>query len=128
MSSNFAPHRIRARYLRALKSMPIPVSLADPPDPARLTVLGTEPVGDRLVHFGTVASAPRLWMALSGAGPAVEVDGRLLGYVTGLVVGEPDLWVCDGAHRDWVFDAANSRELKRAASRVWFSCVQDCEG
>lgn len=124
MSSRFAPHRTRARYLNALKALPIPVSLTDPPDPARITVLGTATVADRTVRFGTIASAPRLWMSLDAEGP-------LLGYVTGLVAGEPDLWVCEGVHRDWVLNAANTRELKHAAARVWFTCVEhgrECEG
>lgn len=125
MSSRFAPHRIRAHYLNALKALPIPVSLADPPDPARITVLGTAAVADRTVRFGTIASAPRLWMTLDAA------DDPLLGYVTGLVVGEPDLWVCEGAHRAWVLNPDNTGELKRAAARVWFACVEhstECEG
>jgi hypothetical protein len=124
VSSRFAPHRIRAHYLDALKALPLPVSLTDPPDPSRLTVLGTETVGEHLVRFGTVSSAPRLWMALASEG----TEPHLIGYVTGLVVGEPDLWVCEGAHRQWALEAANSTELKRAATRVWFSCIQNCEG
>lgn len=125
MSSRFAPHRTRAHYLSALKDLPIPVRLADPPDPARITVLGTATIADRTVRFGTVASAPRLWMALETA------EEPLLGYVTGLAAGEPDLWVCEGAHREWVVEAAHARELKRAAARVWTACVEhggECEG
>ena len=143
---------------------------ADPPDPACLTVLGTASVGGRVVRFGTVASAPRLWMALevptepsetagpagpsdaaeavestestgsagvAGAGQSAEagvavesglVTGCLLGYVTGLVVGEPDLWVREGAYREWVLDTAHAWELKRAAARVWCSCIEECGG
>jgi hypothetical protein len=124
VSSRTAPYRIRARYLRALKAMPLPVDLVDPPDPSRLTVLGTETVGERLVRFGTVSSAPRLWMALASD----ETGPHLIGYVTGLVVGEPDLWVCEGAQRDWALETANADGLKRAAERVWSTCLQDCEG
>ena len=120
--SRFAPHQIRTRYLHALNALPLAVRLADTPDAAALTVLGTATVADRTVHFGTTASAPRLWIAVSGADPA------MLGYVSGLVVGEPDLWVCNEAHRAWALQGANTRELKQAAARVWFACQRDCEG
>ncbi|MCH7230431.1 hypothetical protein L0U85_06115 [Glycomyces sp. L485] len=120
--SRFAPHQIRSRYLHALNATPIPVHLTDPPDPMSLTVLGTETIADRTVHFGTIASAPRMWIAFNDINPA------LLGYITGLVVGEPDLWVCNETHRDWTLDGSNSRHLKQAAAKVWFACQRDCEG
>ena len=118
----------------------MPVRPADPPDPARLTLLGAASVGGRVVGFGTATSAPRLWMALEApAAPAAPAGadrfaeargaaGSLLGYVTGLVVGEPELWVCEGAYREWVLDTANAQALKRAAARVWCSCIEECEG
>lgn len=141
-SSRFTPLRLRARYLKTFQTRTAPTpdatldtapdaapspatappDLACPPDPARLTVLGRENILGRGVHFGTLASAPRLWAALTDA------DEPLLGYVTGLVENEPELLACDGPHRAWVGDAATVRELERAAVSVWRSCLRHCEG
>ncbi|WP_026923231.1 hypothetical protein [Glycomyces arizonensis] len=120
--SRYAPHRIRARYLRALAAAPIAVQLTDPIDPARLTVLDAHTIADRTVHFGTMASAPRLWLSFPDHEPA------LLGYMTGLTVNEPDLWLCEPAHRDWTSQGDNTSRLKEAAGLVWFTCQRTCEG
>lgn len=129
VTSRFAPLRLRTRYrtpLPALNAASTPVrapaDLACPPDPARLTVLGRGTVLGREVHFGTLASAPRLWAALA------YVEKPLLGYVTGLVENEPELLTCDGPHRAWAGETATARELERAAASVWRSCLHDCEG
>jgi hypothetical protein len=120
--SRYAPYRLRARYLRSLASLPIP---ADPPeaiDPSRLTVLGRAWIDRRRVLFGTVTDAPRLWAVFTDPEPTV------IGYFTGLLDGEPDLWLCDDAHRAWTLEGENTRHLKRAAARVWSDCRRDCEG
>lgn len=122
--SRYAPHRLRAAYLRSLKALPIPAPQAETIDPARLTVLGRAWIDRRRLVFGTVADTPRLWAVFSdtGAEPAV------IGYLTGLATGEPDLWVCDDAHRAWTLEGENTANLKRAAARVWSDCRRDCEG
>ncbi|GAB3647068.1 hypothetical protein [Glycomyces tarimensis] len=120
--SRFAPHQIRTRYLHALTALPISVQLTDSPDPASLTVLGSETIANRTVDFGTIATAPRMWLAFAATDPA------LLGYVTGLALGEPELWVCEATHRPWVLQGTNTRELKQAATRIWFACQRACDG
>ncbi|MCH7229562.1 hypothetical protein L0U85_01600 [Glycomyces sp. L485] len=47
-----------------------------------------------------------------------EFEPALLGYVTGLVVGEPDLWVCEHSHRTWANQGSNAADIKRAAAQV----------
>ncbi|WP_026928854.1 hypothetical protein [Glycomyces tenuis] len=119
--SRTAPDRIRSRYLRALNALPLTVQLAHPIEVDRLTVLGTHTIADRTVNFATMASAPRLWLAFADRTPA------LIGYMTGLIIGEPELWLCETAHRDWVLERDHTPRLKEAAAIVWFTCQQTCE-
>lgn len=133
--SRYAPQRIRANYLRALKALPIPAPQVEQVDPSLLTVLGRAWIGGRPIVLGTLAEAPRLWVAFNDANTDADHDTgpSLLGYVTGLVTGEPDLWICDEAHRAWTLEGDNAAHLKRAAARVWFECRREvghreCEG
>ncbi|GAB3648564.1 hypothetical protein [Glycomyces tarimensis] len=122
--ARYAPHHIRAAYQRSLAALPIPALLPEPIDPNELTILGRALISGRPAAFGTLADAPRLWVAFKSA----ETGLSLLGYMTGLVTGEPELWVCDEAHRAWTLDGDNTANLKRAAARVWFDCQRTCEG
>ncbi|MCH7232016.1 hypothetical protein L0U85_14290 [Glycomyces sp. L485] len=120
--SRYAPHQIRARYQRALSALPIPAASAAGIDPKRLTILGATSIAERQIIFGTLADAPRLWLAFN------DTEPDLIGYMTGLVVGEPDLWISDPAHQAWALEGDNTTLLKCAAARVWFACLRDCEG
>ncbi|WP_026931762.1 hypothetical protein [Glycomyces tenuis] len=122
--SRYAPHRLRVNYLRALRTLPIPAPQTEPIDPERLTVLGRAWIDRRRVVFGTATDAPRLWVAFNES----DTEPSLLGYMTGLACGEPDLWVCNDAHRAWTLEGDNTANLKRAAARVWSDCQRDCEG
>lgn len=115
-----APHRIRAAYEQALRSIPLPVRSISAPVPEVLTVLGRAEVGDRLVHYGTVTEAPRLWVAFPDAHPPV------FGYLTGLAAAKPDLHVTDLAHLAWT--RRNTEAILRHGMEVWREAQRSCEG
>lgn len=117
-----APEFIRRSYHRALVALPLRAATAEPPPPQELTVLGTAVIDGRTVIFGTQASRPRLWVGTGGDAP------RTIGYLTGLVLGEPDLWICDHESWPWVNSGEVSAQLKAAASRLWHDCERSCDG
>jgi hypothetical protein len=120
------PARIRAHYLRAVQALPLKAPPpASPPEAAALTVLGAARIDGRTVAFATAADHPRLWIAVhSGSSSPPSV----IGYVTGLVVGRPDLWVTDADSWSWVSGADITAQIKNAAARVWFDCERTCDG
>lgn len=117
-----APHRTRAAYALALRSIPLPVRSISAPVSEALTVLGQAEVGGRLVQFGTLTEAPRLWIALPDADPPV------FGYLTGLVGGAPTLQVTDQSHLAWTRVGDHTEQLKRAGLEVWRAAQRTCEG
>ncbi|MCH7232841.1 hypothetical protein L0U85_18570 [Glycomyces sp. L485] len=120
--SRYAPHQIRARYQRALNTLPIPAATAHTIDPERMTILGETTIAGRQIAFGTHTDAPRLWVTLN------DTEPDLIGYMTGLITGEPDLWICNPKHQTWTLEDDNTLKLKQAATRVWFDCQRDCDG
>src|SRR5690606_20370994 len=72
-----APHRTRAAYAAALNEIPLPVRAISAPVAEALTVLDQTEIDGRTVQYGTLATAPRLWVALADTTPPV------LGYLTG---------------------------------------------
>lgn len=117
-----APHRLRAAYARALAEIPLPVrSIAAPVEEA-LTVLGHAEVGGRPIRFGTLAEAPRLWVAFADTSPPV------FGYLSGLVGEQPVLHVTESAHLPWTREADHTEQLKRHGLEVWHEAQRWCEG
>ncbi|WP_026925413.1 hypothetical protein [Glycomyces arizonensis] len=117
-----APEEIRRSYHRALAALPLRATPPEVPDPAALTVLGGAVIDGWTVAFATRASRPRLWVCTGGEAP------RTIGYLTGLVLGEPDLWVCDTDAWAWVNEGEVSAQLKAAATRLWHDCERTCDG
>lgn len=117
-----APHRIHAAYERALRSIPLPVRAVSAPIEETLTVLGQTQIGDRLVHYGTMIAAPRLWLAFPGCEPPV------FGYLTGLAAGTPVLQVTDQTHLAWTRESGHSEALIRYGLTVWRGARRTCEG
>jgi hypothetical protein len=74
-----APHRVRAKYARALAEIPLPVRSFERIDPSALQILAETDIGDRRIQFGVLAATPRLWIAFTDEVPPV------LGYLTGLI-------------------------------------------
>jgi hypothetical protein len=117
-----APHRIRAAYARALAEIPLPVRYHPGLDPAALTFLAEATVADRSVRFGTLAHAPKLWVAFA------EVDPPVLGYLSGLAAGDPEIHVTDPVHVAWSSEPGHATALKRAAMEVWQAMQRECDG
>ncbi|WP_035697459.1 hypothetical protein, partial [Glycomyces tenuis] len=72
--------------------------------------------------FCTFTASPRLWVGF-------EQDGlRPFWFLTGLSSGDPDLWISDYAHEDWIREGDHTTQIKTAAVRVWEDCVRACVG
>ena len=117
-----APHRSRAAYARALAAIPLPVRAISAPVPETLTVLGTAEIGGRVIQYGTLAEAPRLWIAAPEAPPPV------FGYLTGLVAERPTLHVTVDAHLAWTRETDHTEQLKQHGLAVWHEAQRWCEG
>ena len=117
-----APHRIRAAYARALASIPLPVRSVSAPIDEAMTVLGRAEIDDRDVHYGTITTAPRLWMAFPGQQPPI------FGYITGLADEAPILHITAPQHLLWTRRADRSEALLRHGLEVWREVQRWCEG
>lgn len=117
-----APHRIRAAYARALAEIPLPVRTSPGLNAGVLTMFGDATVAGRRLQFGTLADMPRLWVAFT------EIDPPVLGYLTGLASGTPELHITETAHLEWARTARNSECVKHEAVTVWQAVQRECEG
>ncbi len=120
--SRLAPHRIRARYKQALAEIPLPVRSFDRIDPAALTVIGETVIAERRLRFGILAQVPRLWVTVPDQVPPV------LGYLTGLDTGRPDLHITELDHFDWARQSGRGAHIKRAALTARKTAHRTCEG
>ncbi len=118
-----APEFLQRAYHRALVTLPLRSTRTEVPEASSLTVLGEAVVDGREIAFGTRSTRPKLWISTAGA-----EDPRVIGHLTGLVLGMPELWICDDASWEWVNSGAVSAQLKEAAARVWADCVRNCDG
>jgi hypothetical protein len=117
-----APHRIRAKYAKALKEIPLPVRSFTGIDPAALTVVGESEVGDRRLQFGVLAGTPRLWITVHDQVPPV------MGYLTGFGTRRVDLHITEPDHLDWARRPGRAAQIKRAALDAWNRAHRTCEG
>jgi hypothetical protein len=118
-----APHRVRARYAKALKEIPLPVRSFDP---SGLRVLAEVEIAGTRVEFGLLPGTPRLWVTLPERVPP------LLGYVTGLdsvaYGGAIELHVTETDHLEWARHTGRAARLKTEALAAWVAAQRECEG
>ncbi|WP_030144375.1 hypothetical protein [Glycomyces sp. NRRL B-16210] len=126
---------MRARYARALAEIPLPVRSFAGIDPCALTVLGETEIADRRLRFGVLVGTPRLWIALAESDSGVSPEGSValsvpsvLGYLTGLDSGAPELHITELDELDWSRKPGRAAQIKREAMTVWRSAQRECEG
>jgi hypothetical protein len=132
-----APHRVRARYARALAEIPLPVRSREGTDPRTLVMIASATVADRELFFGLLPHHPRLWVVFA------ECDPPILGHLTGLsdatfnggpsagsatAPGEPELHITALEHLDWVRSDDRAARIKREAVAAWQAAQRECEG
>ncbi|MFG3338361.1 hypothetical protein [Glycomyces sp. NPDC048151] len=120
----YTTRRIRARYIKALNAIPLPVRRTDPPDTALpidlagLPVLATETVDERIVRFSLVVGQPRFRLTFEG------IDPDLVGHVVNLETANPRLVIAEPFHTDWAL--SNEQALTEHAARVWGAITRSC--
>ncbi|WP_026925108.1 hypothetical protein [Glycomyces arizonensis] len=118
-----APELIRRAYHRALAALPLRANPSEVPDPAGLTALGAAEIDGRTLVFATQAVRPRMWLVAED-----DTGASTIGYLTGLVLGTPDLWVTDPGTWDWINTGETAAQIKHAATRIWHDCERTCDG
>ncbi|WP_205324996.1 hypothetical protein [Glycomyces sp. YM15] len=132
-----APHRVRAKYARALAEIPLPVRSREGTDPRTLVMIASATVADRELLFGLLPHHPRLWVVFA------ECDPPILGHLTGLsdatfnggpgpgsvtAPGEPELHITAREHLDWTRLGGRAAQIKREAVAAWQAAQRECEG
>jgi hypothetical protein len=121
-----APHRVWAKYARALAEIPLPVRSFTGIDPSALRILIEAEIAGRRVEFGILAGTPRLWVSFPDHLPPV------LGYLTGLdgaVYGAaPELHVTETDHLEWARHTGRAARIKHEALAAWQAAQRECEG
>ncbi|HEX2143678.1 MAG TPA: hypothetical protein VHG10_04125 [Glycomyces sp.] len=120
----YTTRRIRARYLKALTAIPLPVRHTYPPDTvlpidlAGLPVLATATVDDRAVRFSLVVGQTRFRLTFK------EFRPELIGSVVALDSPNPRLVVSTPLHTEWAL--TNEPDLIDCAVRAWVENTRDC--
>ncbi|HEX2143610.1 MAG TPA: hypothetical protein VHG10_03780 [Glycomyces sp.] len=119
-----ATRRIRARNLKALNAIPLPVRRTGPPDKALpidlagLPVLTTETVDDLAVRFSLVVGQTRFRLTFKSIQPS------LIGHVIALDTPNSRLIVSTPLHTEWAL--AHELALIEHAIRAWEENNRDC--
>jgi len=117
-----SPHRVRAAYARALAEIPLPVRSFEGVDRGALTMLAEVEIADRRLQFGFLRGVPRLWVVF------VELDPPVLGHLTDLASGRPELHITELDHINWARQPGRAMRIKREAVTVWQAAQRECEG
>jgi hypothetical protein len=138
-----APHRVRAKYARALAEIPLPVRSFERIDPSALQILAEDDIGGRRLQFGVLAATPRLWIAFTDELPPVlgylaGLTGQSTRTGTGLSTGAgagsglstsvPQLHITELDHLEWARHTGRARQIKTAALAAWNAAQRECEG
>jgi hypothetical protein len=121
-----APHRVRAKYTRALAEIPLPVRSFTGIDPSALQTIAETAIAGNRVEFRILAGTPRLWVLLPDSLPQV------IGYLTGLDCtaegGAPEFHVTETDHLEWARHTGRAARIKREALAAWQAAQRECEG
>ncbi|MBO3734503.1 hypothetical protein [Glycomyces niveus] len=120
----YTTRRIRARYIKALNAIPLPVRRTDPPDPALpidlagLPILATHTIDDRAVRYSLVMGQTRLRLTFKDTCPA------LIGHIINLETDNPRLIIAEPLQTEWAL--ANETALLHHAAKTWQVNTKTC--
>ncbi|THV30211.1 hypothetical protein [Glycomyces paridis] len=115
-------YRIRERYAKALKAIPLPIRTLSGVDPQALVNVGETELAGRRIVFAVLPGSPRLWITVPDLLPPV------IGYASGFDTRRLDLHLTELDHIDWAAGPGRVTALKRAAHEAWAAAQRDCEG
>lgn len=121
----YTTRRIRARYIKALQAIPLPVRRTDPPDRALpidlagLPILATATIDDRPVQFSLVLGQTRFRLTYK------EIHPNLIGHIINLETTNPRLVISEPTHTEWAL--ANEQALTRQAAQTWQANTKTCD-
>lgn len=124
IADRYTTRRIRARYIKALNAIPLPVRRTDPPDQALpidlagLPVLAVESIDDRRVRFSLVIGQTRFRLTFTDTHPT------LIGSVANLDTPRPRLIIAEVLNTEWAL--ANKVTLTENAARIWAANTRAC--
>jgi hypothetical protein len=120
----YTTRRIRARYIKALQAIPLPVRHTDPPDQvlpidlAGLPILATETIDDRQVQYSLVLGQTRFRLTYK------EIHPNLIGHIINLETPSPRLVISQPLHTEWAL--TNEQALTEHATRTWQANTKSC--
>ena len=117
-----APHRITARYAKALAEIPLPVRSLTRIGPGGLAIVAETVIDDRRIRFGVLYAIPRLWITVPDGLPPV------IGFVTGFDTERPELHITEPDHIEWARHPGRAARIKREAVTAWKAAQRECRG
>ncbi|HEY1093508.1 MAG TPA: hypothetical protein VGE61_02310 [Glycomyces sp.] len=121
----YTTRRIRARYIKALQAIPLPIRRTDPPDPALpidlagLPILATTTIDDRQVQYSLVIGQTRFRLTYK------EIHPNLIGHIINLETTNPRLVISQPLHTEWAL--TNEQALTATANQIWTTNTRTCD-
>jgi hypothetical protein len=113
----YTTRRIRARYVKALNAIPLPVRHTDPPDQilpidlAGLPILATHTIDDRTVRYSLVLGQTRFRLTFK------DIHPTLIGHIINLETPNPRLVIAEPLHTEWAL--THEPAIIRHAAENW---------